>query len=293
MTLSDQGFLELGRMRLEYRMIGLHPDAAPTLVLLHEGLGCVAGWGSFAQELAVATGAGVFAYSRAGYGNSSPADLPRRLAFMHEEALDVLPRVLDAIGFRRGLLVGHSDGASIAAIYAGSIQDHRVRGLVLMAPHFFTEDMGIAEIARTRTAFETGPLRAKLARWHADPDNAFHAWCGPWLDPEFRKWDLIGELAHIRVPILIVQGEDDQYGTVRQIEVARQECYCPVDVALLPKTRHAPHREAAEPALRATSDFVNRLLREHHEGEMRAERRALRISGTPGRQNPEPQSSAR
>jgi pimeloyl-ACP methyl ester carboxylesterase len=293
MTLSDQGFLELGRMRLEYRMIGPRPDAAPTLVLLHEGLGCVAGWGSFAQELAAATGAGVFAYSRAGYGNSSPADLPRRLAFMHEEALDVLPRVLDAIGFRRGLLVGHSDGASIAAIYAGSIQDHRVRGLVLMAPHFFTEDMGIAEIARTRTAFETGPLRDKLARWHADPDNAFHAWCGPWLDPEFRKWDLIGELAHIRVPILIVQGEDDQYGTVRQIEVARQECYCPVDVALLPKTRHAPHREAAEPALRATSDFVNRLLREHHEGEMRAERRALRISGTPGRQNPEPQSSAR
>src|SRR5262252_4013951 len=103
---------------------------------------------------------------------------------MHEEARDVLPRVLDAIGFRRGLLVGHSDGASIAAIYAGSIQDHRVRGLALMAPHFFTEDMGIAEIARTRAAFEAGPLRAKLARWHADPDNAFHSWCGPWPDPD-------------------------------------------------------------------------------------------------------------
>jgi len=149
MTLADQGFLELGRMRLEYRMIGPRPDAAPTLVLLHEGLGCVAGWGSFAQALAAATGAGVFAYSRVGYGNSSPASLPRPLSFMHEEARDMLPRVLDAIGFRRGLLVGHSDGASIAAIYAGSIQDHRVRGLVLMAPHFFTEDMGIAEIAHT------------------------------------------------------------------------------------------------------------------------------------------------
>jgi len=270
MTLADQGFLELGRMRLEYRMIGPRPDAAPTLVLLHEGLGCVAGWGSFTQELAAATGAGVFAYSRAGYGNSSPASLPRPLSFMHEEALDVLPRVLDAIGFRRGLLVGHSDGASIAAIYAGSIQDHRVRGLVLMAPHFFTEDMGIAEIARTRTAFETGPLRAKLARWHADPDNAFHAWCGPWLDPEFRKWDLSDELAHIRVPVLIVQGEDDQYGTLRQIEVAQQECYCPVDVAMLPNTRHAPHREAPEATLRAISDFVSRLLREHHEGEISA-----------------------
>jgi pimeloyl-ACP methyl ester carboxylesterase len=293
MTLADQGFLELGRMRLEYCMIGPRPDAAPTLVLLHEGLGCVSGWGSFAQELAAATGAGVFAYSRAGYGSSSPASLPRLLSFMHEEALDVLPRMLDAIGFRRGLLVGHSDGASIAAIYAGSIQDHRVRGLVLMAPHFFTEDMGIAEIARTRTAFETGPLRAKLARWHADPDNAFHAWCGPWLDPEFRKWDLSDELAHIRVPILIVQGEDDQYGTVRQIEVAQQECYCPVDVALLPKTRHAPHREAPEATLRASSQFVNRLLHEHHEGELTAESRALRISPTVGRRNGEPQSSAR
>ena len=293
MMLADQGFLELGRMRLEYRMVGPRPDVAPTLVLLHEGLGCVAGWGSFTQELAAATGAGVFAYSRAGYGNSSPASLPRPLSFMHEEALDVLPRVLDAIGFRRGLLVGHSDGASIAAIYAGSIQDHRVRGLVLMAPHFFTADMGIAEIARTRTAFETGPLRAKLARWHADPDNAFHAWCGPWLDPEFRKWDLSDELAHIRVPVLIVQGEDDQYGTVRQIEVAQQECYCPVDVALLPKTRHAPHREAPEATLRASSQFVNRLLHEHHEGELTAESRALRISPTVGRRNGEPQSSAR
>jgi pimeloyl-ACP methyl ester carboxylesterase len=269
-TLADQGMLELGEMRLEYRMIGPRPDAAPTLVLLHEGLGCVAGWGSFAQELAAATGAGVFAYSRASYGRSSPAKLPRPVSFMHDEARDVLPRVLAAIGFRRGLLVGHSDGASIAAIYAGSIQDHRVRGLALMAPHFFTEDMGIAEIERTRAAFEAGPLRAKLARWHADPDNAFHSWCGPWLDPEFRKWDLSDALAHIRVPILIVQGENDQYGTTRQIEVAQQECYCPVDVAMLPNTRHAPHREAPEATLRAISDFVSRLLREHHEGEISA-----------------------
>lgn len=268
MTLADQGMLELGEMRLEYRMIGPRSDAAPTLVLLHEGLGCVAGWGNFAQDLAAATGTRVFAYSRAGYGRSSPAKLPRPISFMHDEACDVLPRVLAAIGFRRGLLVGHSDGASIAAIYAGSIQDHRVRGLALMAPHFFTEDMGIAEIVRTRAAFEAGPLRAKLARWHADPDNAFHSWCGPWLDPEFRKWDLSDALAHIRVPILIVQGENDQYGTTRQIEVAQQECYCPVDVALLANTRHAPHREAPEATLRAISDFVNRLLREHHEGDI-------------------------
>jgi pimeloyl-ACP methyl ester carboxylesterase len=270
MTLADEGFLELGPTRLEYRMLGPRPDAAPTLVLLHEGLGSAAVWNSFPEELAAATGAGVFAYSRAGYGHSSPSTLPRPVSFMHDEAIDVLPHVLGAIGFRRGLLVGHSDGASIAAIYAGSIQDHRVRGLALMAPHFFTEDMGIAEIARAKAAFEAGPLRAKLARLHADPDNAFHNWCGPWLDPEFRKWDLTDALAHIRVPILIVQGEHDQYGTVRQIETAQQECYCPVEVALLPNARHAPYREAPAETLAAIAGFVNRLLRDHHEGEIAA-----------------------
>ena len=268
--LADQGFLQLGQTRLEYRMIGPRPDAAPTLVLLHEGLGSADIWGGFAQELATATGTGVFAYSRAGYGQSSRSQLPRPVSFMHDEARDVLPLVLDAMGFRRGLLVGHSDGASIAAIYAGSVQDHRVRGLALMAPHFFTEDMGIAEIARAKIAFETGPLRAKLARLHADPDNAFHNWSGPWLDPEFRKWELSDALAHIRVPILIVQGENDQYGTMRQIEMAQQECYCPVEVAMLPDTRHAPYREAPEATLRAISDFANRVLRDHHEGDIAA-----------------------
>ena len=268
MTLADQGFLELGRMRLEYRMIGPRPDAAPTLVLLHEGLGCVAGWGSFTQELAAATGAGVFAYSRAGYGNSSPASLPRPLSFMHEEALDVLPRVLDAIGFRRGLLVGHSDGASIAAIYAGSIQDHRVRGLVLMAPHFFTEDMGIAAIVETRKDYESGDLRAKLARWHENVDAAFHTWNDSWLSPEFRAWDITEPLAYIRVPILIVQGENDRYGTTRQVEVAREECYCPVEIALMPGVGHSPQRDAPQATLDTVADFANRLLRDHREGGM-------------------------
>jgi pimeloyl-ACP methyl ester carboxylesterase len=270
MTLADQGFLDLGDMRLEYRMIGPRPDAAPTLVLLHDGLGSVEVWGSFPDELAAATGGGVLAYSRAGYGRSSPSKLPRCVSFMHEEAQDVLPRVLEGIGFRRGLLVGHSDGASIAAIYAGSIQDHRVRGLALMAPHFFTEDMGIAEIARAKVAFEAGPLRGRLAKLHTDPDNAFHNWCDPWLLPAFRQWDLSDALAHIRVPILIVQGENDQYGTVKQIEVAREECYCPVEVALLPDTRHAPYREAPAATLKAISDFANRLLRDHHEGDLAA-----------------------
>ena len=150
MILDDSGFLDIGSQRLEYRMIGPRPDAAPTLVLLHEGLGCVGLWGDFPDRLSAATGCGVFVYSRAGYGQSSPVALPRPLSYMHDEARATLPKLLDAIGFRRGLLIGHSDGASIAAIYAGSHQDHRVGGLVLIAPHFFTEDSGIASIAEAQ-----------------------------------------------------------------------------------------------------------------------------------------------
>src|SRR5258708_34698731 len=255
-TLADQGFLDLGAMRLEYRMIGPRPDAAPTIVMLHEGLGCVGLWGNFPDQLAAATGAGVFVYSRAGYGKSSPVELPRPLSFMRDEAREVLPRLLAATGFRRGLLVGHSDGASIAAIYAGSVADHRVRGLVLIAPHFFTEDFGIAEIARMRAAYETTDLRAKLGKWHQDPDNAFLSWSGPWLDPAFRKWEITEELAYIRAPILIVQGADDQYGTLRQIEVAREECYCPVEAVVLPGIRHVPHREAPDATMKAVVEFT-------------------------------------
>jgi len=264
-ALADNGFLEIGPQRLEYRMIGPRPDAAPTLVLLHEGLGSVGLWNDFPVKLAEATGAGVFVYSRAGYGQSSPVTLPRPLTYMHDEARDTLPEVLDAIGFQRGLLVGHSDGASITTIYAGTHQDHRIRGLVLIAPHFFTEDGGIRAIAETKTAYETTDLRTKLGRWHADPDNAFWGWNKAWLDPEFRKWDITEELAYIRVPILIVQGEDDQYGTTAQIQAAREECYCPIDVALLPNAKHSPQREAPEATLSVISEFVNRLLRDHEE----------------------------
>jgi len=185
---------------------------------------------------------------------------------MQREALDVLPKLLEAIGFRRGLLVGHSDGASIATIYAGSVQDHRVRGLVLIAPHFFVEDVSVTSIAQARDAYARTDLREKLARWHADVDNAFRGWNDAWLDPDFRRWDITEMLAYVRVPMLIVQGEADQYGTERQIAVAQEECYCPVDVALLPNARHAPHREAPDLTLNIIGDFVNRLLRDHAEG---------------------------
>jgi pimeloyl-ACP methyl ester carboxylesterase len=267
MSLIDQGFLDLPPFRLEYRMIGPRPDAGPTIVMLHEGLGSVGLWGAFPDELAAATGVGVFVYSRAGYGKSSPASLPRSVNFMHEEALDTLPRVLATIGFQRGILLGHSDGASIATIYAGSVQDHRVRGLVLIAPHFFAEEEGLAEIGRAREAFDSGVLREKLKRWHVDVDRAFHSWNGPWLDPEIREWDITEALAYIRVPVLVVQGADDQYGTLKQVEAVERECFCPVETLVLPGVRHSPHRDAPEVTLRATADFINRLLRDHREGE--------------------------
>ena len=260
-TLSSTGVLRINESDLEYRMLGPAPGEAPTIVMLHEGLGSAALWGDFPEKLQAATNANVFAYSRAGYGASSPAKLPRPLDYMHVEALEVLPKLLDAIGFQRGMLLGHSDGASIAAIYAGAHQDHRVQGIALMAPHFVVEDVSVASIAEIRQAYETSELKTKLARWHRDVDNAFYGWNGAWLDPKFRDWDISEYLAYVRVPVLIVQGADDQYGTVRQIEIAQEECYCPVDVVMIPGAGHSPQREAPQVTLDAVTDFANAVLR--------------------------------
>jgi pimeloyl-ACP methyl ester carboxylesterase len=264
-NLAPTGFLGINGADLEYRMIGPLPDQAPTIVMLHEGLGSAALWGDFPDRLQAATGAGVFVYSRAGYGTSSPVKLPRPLDYMHVEALEVLPKLLDEIGFRRGLLVGHSDGASIAAIYAGGIQDHRVRALALIAPHFIVEDISVSSIAEIKQAYETANLKEKLARWHRDVDNAFYGWNGAWLDPKFRDWDISEYLAYIRVPVAIIHGADDQYGTLRQVEIAEAECYCPIDVTILEGAGHSPHREAPEATLNALSDFANSVLHAHGE----------------------------
>ncbi len=263
MTLPPSGFLRIGDSDLEYRLIGPQPSQAPTVLMLHEGLGSAALWGDFPQSLQSATGMGVFVYSRAGYGASSPVTLPRPLDYMSREALDVLPALLDQIGFQRGVLLGHSDGASITAIYAGATGDHRLRGVVLIAPHFVVEDVSINSIAEIRKAYETSDLRAKLARWHQNVDNAFYGWNDAWLDPDFRRWDISDYLAYIRVPVAIVQGEGDQYGTIRQIEIAQEECYCPVDVTLIPQSGHSPQREAPEETLATVSEFVRRILIVH------------------------------
>ncbi|MDO9298697.1 alpha/beta fold hydrolase [Bradyrhizobium sp.] len=269
-NLSPSGFLKIGTSDLEYRMIGPAPDQAPTIVMLHEGLGCVGLWGDFPDRLQAATSAGVLVYSRAGYGASTPSALPRPLDYMHVEAQDVLPKLLDATGFRRGILVGHSDGASIAAIYAGSHQDHRVQGVAMIAPHFVVEDISVSSIAGIRKAYETSDLKSKLSRWHKDVDNAFYGWNDAWLDPEFRSWDISDYLAYIRVPVAILQGGDDQYGTMRQIEIAREECYCPVDVTEIAGAGHSPHREAPEKTLDTISDFARRILYTHEGSQGRA-----------------------
>lgn len=262
MTLTPTGFHTIGNASLEYKWLAPQSPDAPTIVMLHEGLGSVGLWGDFPEELQQATGAAIFLYSRAGYGQSSPVALPRPLDYMHREALDVLPRLLDVIGFERGLLLGHSDGASIAAIYAGSHQDHRLQGVAMLAPHFIVEDISVKSIAEIKTAYETTDLKAKLARWHKDVDNAFYGWNGAWLDPKFRDWDISEYLAYIRVPMLIVQGVDDQYGTMRQVEIAQEECYCPVDLKVISGAAHAPHREAPGATLDAIVQFAEAALRD-------------------------------
>jgi pimeloyl-ACP methyl ester carboxylesterase len=264
-SLDDQGHVTVGDASLEYRMIGPRPDAAPTIVMLHEGLGSVTTWGDFPQKVAEKTGLGVFVYSRAGYGRSSAIALPRPLDYMQREATDALPKLLAAIGFRRGILLGHSDGATIAAWYAGSVQDHRVRALVLMAPHFFMEESNLDAIRNTVTTYETTDLRAKLARHHADVDAAFQGWSGAWLDPGFTRFDTTEALAYIRVPVLVVQGAADPYGTLAQVRVVEEECTCPVETAVLEDVGHAPHRERPDETLAAVAAFADRIFRVHGE----------------------------
>lgn len=253
----------VGGRRVEAQWHGPPADRSPTLVLLHEGLGSVAAWKQFPHQLAERTGYGVLVYSRPGYGRSDPVPVPRPLTYMHDEARDVLPAVLDQARIRKAILVGHSDGASIAAIYAGGVQDFRVRGLVLIAPHFFVEDMGLRSIEAARQAYETGDLRHRLAKYHREVDVAFWGWNRAWLDPAFRSWRIDEHLAYIRVPILVVQGRDDPYGTLVQVETAERETYCPVEVALLEGAGHAPQADKPEETLAAISAFVRRVLTTH------------------------------
>ncbi|WP_226886362.1 alpha/beta fold hydrolase [Nisaea nitritireducens] len=240
------GSMRIGGAMLEAYSVGPPPGEAPTMVLLHEGLGCVDLWRDFPRRLFAETGCGVFAYSRAGYGRSDACPLPRPLDYMTREAVSVLPEVLDTIGFEDGMLIGHSDGASIAAIHAGAQRDPRVRAVVLMAPHFFTEAMGLAAIAEARTAYADGDLRARLGKYHMHVDAAFRGWNGAWLDPGFKEWNIRDYLDQVTVPVLCLQGEGDQYGTRAQVDVVAQRAPGPVTIRMIPECRHSPHLEAPE-----------------------------------------------
>ena len=229
-------------MTLETRWFGA--PAPRALVFLHEGLGSVAQWRGTPEAIARAAGLPAFAYSRRGYGQSPPASVPRPLSYMHDEAA-ALPAVLSEAGIAEPILIGHSDGASIAIIAAG--EGHVApRALVLIAPHVFVEDVSVASIARAADAYRTGDLRAKLARYHADVDGAFWGWNRAWLDPAFRRWNLEAYLPRITAPVLVVQGRADEYGTLAQVDAIARQAGGPVETLLVDDAGHAPFRDAPD-----------------------------------------------
>jgi pimeloyl-ACP methyl ester carboxylesterase len=248
-------FVTVRNQRLEYALIPARDAAAPILVLLHEGLGSLALWRDFPARLAAATGAATLVYSRLGYGKSDPLAAPRRVDYMHEEALETLPALRDALGIADPILVGHSDGASIALIHAGTGR-WPVRGLVLEAPHVFVEDLSIASIAAAKEAYAATDLRARLTRYHDDVDGAFRGWNDIWLAPAFRDWSIESFLSGIACPTLVIQGADDEYGTPAQLDAIAAQVGGPVETVLLPACKHTPHRDQPEATLAAMVRFV-------------------------------------
>jgi pimeloyl-ACP methyl ester carboxylesterase len=254
----SQHYLDAGGHRLEYAWWGPPPEQAPTLVFLHEGLGSVAQWRDFPRLLSDATGFGAFAFSRLGYGRSDRVELPRPLRYMHDEAV-LLPEVLSAVGIKDFVLVGHSDGASIAIIYAGSGRQAGLNGLILEAPHVFAEPVGLESIEKAQQAFLTTDLPQKLAKYHgANLEGAFWGWNRAWLDPGFRLWNLESYLPQIQVPTLVIQGEDDQFGTIKQVDAVQRQIGGAVQALLLPQCGHSPHRDHPKEVLEAMSRFVKR-----------------------------------
>jgi pimeloyl-ACP methyl ester carboxylesterase len=245
---------------LEYRWIGPRPADAPTIVFLHEGLGCLGMWRDFPDRLASATGCGALVYSRMGYGASEPLRGPRPIRFMHDEALDVLPAVVEHFELEDVVLFGHSDGASIAVIYAGALLAP-VRALVLEAPHVFVEPVCVERIARIAEEYETNRLRERLARYHGgNTDSMFKTWTDVWLRPEFLQWNIEEYLPAIESPVLVVQGEDDEYGTLRQVDAVMTQVNGPSESLVLARCGHSPHSDRPDEVLEAAARFVKQTL---------------------------------
>jgi pimeloyl-ACP methyl ester carboxylesterase len=253
-------FLHTGGHRLEYRWATAPAGAsnAHTLVLLHEGLGSTAMWKTFPDELAEATGCRALVYSRYGYGKSDLLTGPRKPDYLHREALAVLPVVLEQLDIENPILVGHSDGASIALIHTGAGL-RPVRALVLLAPHVFVESLSVDSIAQVKAEFETTEMPAKLAKYHDDAVRTFRAWNDIWLHPEFRRWNIEEYLPGITCPILVIQGEDDQFGTLAQVDTIERQVRGPFMKLVLAECKHSPHRDQKARTLAAIAGFVAQL----------------------------------
>jgi pimeloyl-ACP methyl ester carboxylesterase len=242
---------------------GLHVEVADlpgdrarrAIVLLHEGLGSVGLWRGFPRALHEATGRRVVAFSRLGHGRSDPPRAPRTPAFFHEEANDVLPVLLAELDAPGPLLVGHSDGASIALVHAAR---HAVSGLALLAPHVFLEETMVPPIRDTRREFEEGGLRARMARHHDDPDAVFYGWCDVWLDPAMGDWSLEPDAAAVSAPILLIQGADDQYASLEHLDRIEARVRGPVTRLVVPGG-HSPHLEQAGAVVEAIAGFARSL----------------------------------
>ena len=259
--MTESSFLTIGGKRLEYRWCGPRPEDAPTLVFLHEGLGCLALWRDFPAELAAATGCGALLYSRAGYGKSDPCELPRTARYLHTEGLNVLPEVLAALDVRDHVLVGHSDGGSIALIYAGGTSARGLRGVITEAAHVFNEEVTVAAIRTVREQYLQGDLRERLAKYHDHVDVAFWGWNDTWLSAEFRLWNIESFLPDIRAPLLVLQGADDQYGTPEQVGAIAAQAGGACEAIVLPACAHTPHLERRAETFAAMKGFVERVFK--------------------------------
>jgi pimeloyl-ACP methyl ester carboxylesterase len=248
--------IKIDDVSLEYARI---PGAAdrPTIVMLHEGLGSLSMWRDFPQRVASATGAEVVVYSRRGYGQSDPLPGPRDVDYMHVEADDVLPKLLAALGISRPLLIGHSDGASIAIIHAGI--GFAVAGLVLMAPHVFVEELTVESIAAIREVWKTTDMGARLGRYHRDAEHTFWGWNDIWLLPAFKRWNIEALVPKIAAPMIVIQGLDDGYGTPAQCESIKAHAKAPCELVMLEACKHSPHRDQPERTLEAIRRFAGSL----------------------------------